>query len=398
MDLIIKSQDALLIIIVPIMIVTAQQVRKHWRSLWDDHLTNEDRRILLQGSLFLLEPIVVLFHELGHAAAIKLFGGGILEFHFAFLSGYVIPSGTFTDVQLLWIYVAGNLVEILIGYILLVVAYFISSPPAVATLVYLGLWSIASSAIMYALMSILGLYGDWSYIYSSPVHSLVTIIAICHALIIASIVYLLNAEKPQIWFAIKTRPTWAEHYRQWKEEVADDPSASNLVQLAWIYYEASLTKLAARTLDQCLEGDPTNPQALYLYGWIVLGRLKLDQAEQYFMQVVNSPRASALDRARAYMGIAAAHLNRASRAAVRPIDPKTAKIDALQAYAAASTADPELADPHFHCAVLLNELQRYGDAIKELEGLAGLNWLDNGLRKQVPEQMQIAMKNESVKQ
>jgi thioredoxin-like negative regulator of GroEL len=136
--------------------------------------------------------------------------------------------------------------------------------------------------------------------------------------------------------------------------------------------------------------DPDNPQAFYLYGWLVQGHLNLDKAEEYFMKVVNSSRASAQDKARAYMGIAVARLNRASRAAAHPIDPQTAKVDALQAYAAACAADPELADPRFHCAVLLNDLQRYADAIKELDGLAGLNWLDSGLRKQVTEQMQIA--------
>ncbi|HEY9773986.1 MAG TPA: hypothetical protein V6C81_09285 [Planktothrix sp.] len=390
MDLIIKSQDALLIIIIPLMVITARAVRANWKSLWDNNLTNEDRRILLQASLFLLEPMVVFCHELGHVAAIKMSGGGIAEFHFAFLSGYVVPSGSFTDLQLLWIYLSGNLVEIIIGYLLLAAALFVSAPAVVATLVYLGLWSVASCAVMYALMSLLGLYGDWSNIYSSPLHGAVAVIGVCHAIVIASIAYMLHSEKSQLWFAIKTRPTWAQQYLEWKAETERAPTAENFVHLAWLYYEASLYKAAKRALDESLIIDPDNPQAFYLYGWLVQGHLNLDKAEEYFMKVVNSSRASAQDKARAYMGIAVARLNRASRAAAHPIDPQTAKVDALQAYAAACAADPELADPRFHCAVLLNDLQRYADAIKELDGLAGLNWLDSGLRKQVTEQMQIA--------
>jgi hypothetical protein len=116
------------------------------------------------------------------------------------------------------------------------------------------------------------------------------------------------------------------------------------------------------------------------------------------MKVVNSERTEPLDKARAYMGIATARLNRSSRDAPKRIAPDVAKIDALQAYAAASATAPDLADPRFHCAVLLNDLHRHREAMNELESLAGLNWFDRDLKKRVPEQMQIAMKKETAEQ
>jgi len=391
MDLVIKSQDALLLIIIPLMLVTARQVKENWKSLWDYNLTAKDRRIMLQASLFLLEPIVVLFHELGHAAAIKLFGGGIAEFHYAVLSGYVIPTGEFTQQQILIIYLAGNLVQILIGYLCFAIAFKTRSPAVVATLVYLGMWSIASSAILYALMSIIGLYGDWIAIYTSPVHDLVAAIGICHSIVIASVVYMLKGKAPRLWFAERTRPVWAIQYEETKKIVDEHPTHANLLRLAWLYYEASLEDLAREALEQCRKMDPEDLEPLMLYGWLEHDKQDLDKAESYFMEIAKSDKASPLLKARAYMAIADCQLSRASRNASNRVDPQIAKGEALEALLAAQRADPSLADPYFQRAVLLNDLKRYPEAIHELQSLVGLNWLDQSQMKRVPEQMQLAL-------
>jgi len=391
MDWIVKSQDALLLIIIPLMFVTVREVRDNWQSLWDSNLTGKDRRILLQASLFLLEPVVVLFHELGHAAAIKIYGGGIQEFHYAVLSGYVVPSGTFTDQQLLIIFLAGNLVQIVIGYICFAVALKMRSPAVVATLVYLGMWSIASSAIFYAMMSIINLYGDWIAIYTSPVHSLVMVIGVCHFFIVASIIYMLKGKAPRLWFAERTRPVWAQQYQQIKAAVAQHPTHENLLRLAWLYYEATLEDMAKEALDRCRKMEPGDLEPLMLYGWLAHDKLNLEKAESNFMEIAKNDNAAPLLKARAYMAMADCQLSRMSRNANNRVDPETAKKEAMEALAAAERADPDLADPHFHRAVLLNDLKRYSEAVTELQSLAGLNWLDKSLMKRVPEQMQLAL-------
>jgi cytochrome c-type biogenesis protein CcmH/NrfG len=341
---------------------------------------------------------VVFFHELGHAVAIILEGGHVVAIHYAFLSGYVIPAGNFTNEQELLYTLAGNAVQIAIGYIALTIAYFVASPPVVATLVYLGLWSIAGSAVFYALMSIVGAYGDWSAIYTSPDHAMVAVIAVCHAIVVASVVYMLEATKPRIWFAVKTRPEWKERYFNRQKLAHEQPTFDNLLNLAWAFFEANLYKPAVKTIEKSLELEPQSAKALYLLGWVYIMQLRLDRAQEALEAVTQSASATPQERARAFMGLATIWQNRSSRDVAYPIDKKTSQVQALEAYARAQAADPKLADPRFFSAVILNEMKRYSEAIKELEGLAGLNWLDDSQRKHVPEQMQIALKNPPVKQ
>ena len=67
---------------------------KNWRAFTDDQLTAVDRRLASELAFFVLIPIGVLFHELGHAAATYQFGGRVDwlngGFHYALFYGYVV--------------------------------------------------------------------------------------------------------------------------------------------------------------------------------------------------------------------------------------------------------------------------------------------------------------------
>src|SRR4030095_14629755 len=167
------SMDFLNLLYLPLMVLTGMDARKNWSSICDAELTSRDCQILQKMVLFWLIPVVVLCHELGHVAAIKLFGGEVAEFHYALFWGYVVPRGAFTAVQLVWAFLAGSLVQVLIGLAALAAAVVVSSPPVVALLIYLGLWSIGGTVVVYALLSLTGLYGDWVAIYNAPLPNLV---------------------------------------------------------------------------------------------------------------------------------------------------------------------------------------------------------------------------------
>ena len=47
-------------------VATLYGLVKGWKSYWDDEFTGVDRRIGTQVAVFVIPPIVVLFHELGH--------------------------------------------------------------------------------------------------------------------------------------------------------------------------------------------------------------------------------------------------------------------------------------------------------------------------------------------
>src|SRR5262245_21751021 len=91
--------DALNLLFLPLMVITAVQALKNWKTLWDDRLTGAYRQLLQRITIFILLPVVVLCHELGHVAAIKYFGGTVQEFHYAFLSGYVVPGQSYPPDQ-----------------------------------------------------------------------------------------------------------------------------------------------------------------------------------------------------------------------------------------------------------------------------------------------------------
>lgn len=398
MDLVLQSQDYLMLIIIPLMFVTAKQVYSNWNSLWDARLTERDRRILLQAALFLLEPIVVLLHELGHALAIWQFGGTVQEFHFAILSGWVRPYGNFTALQLFIIYLAGNALEVLIGYLLIFVAYFCRPPAVVATLVYLGIWSIVSCAILYPLLSILGVYGDWSAIYKESLVAapqlkpVVFATGFVHGMVVASIFYMLKGTQPRLWFAKKTRPEWSAQFEKLFNECEETPTHENLLKLAWLYYEASLDDLASKALERSIDANPNDAEPYILRGWLMYNRGDLDKAENIFKEASIQVEASPVTRARAYMAIADCYLAKGGKNSSDRLDPDEARKLALRAYSAAGEAAPDLADPHVHKAVMLNKLKKYREALIELQNLADKKWLDKSLVQRVSQEEQVAIK------
>src|ERR1700691_6174539 len=127
------------LIAAPMLLFSLLQAIREGNQLWDDELTRYDRRLLTQLTVFVLLPIIVLIHELGHAVAIYAFGGKVVAFEYGLIWGGVLPSGNFTDWQNLVISGAGVGIQVIVGLLALLVAFFSVSPPVVALSVYLSL-------------------------------------------------------------------------------------------------------------------------------------------------------------------------------------------------------------------------------------------------------------------
>ncbi|MEZ4534031.1 MAG: hypothetical protein R3D26_03340 [Cyanobacteriota/Melainabacteria group bacterium] len=162
------SEDIQVLVWFPLALICLKEVKENWRQIFDKDLTVSDRRALLKITLFFALPVVVLIHEIGHALATIMLGGVVKELHFGIWWGYVLPIGDFSSLDHLIITLAGNVVQMAIGFLCLIAAVFVSSPPIVALLVYTGLYAIGGTAIIYALMSTTDMYLDWSKIYASP--------------------------------------------------------------------------------------------------------------------------------------------------------------------------------------------------------------------------------------
>ena len=58
------------------------QLARNFRQTFDGNFTQEDRMLVSQAAFFVLLPIAVALHELGHAVAIWLYGGQVLGWGF----------------------------------------------------------------------------------------------------------------------------------------------------------------------------------------------------------------------------------------------------------------------------------------------------------------------------
>jgi hypothetical protein len=168
-------------------------VKEFWpvrHQVFDKNFTARDRSLVAQAAFFFLLPLSVALHELGHAVAIWLFGGRVLDFGFYFFAGYVSydPRG-FTETQQTWVAFAGTIVNVL----LIVIAMgliFLKRPPLRPAfnelLLQFSLISGINALILYPLLDhATGLNGDWTQMYSTNVTWLLGLVLLTQIGIIA---------------------------------------------------------------------------------------------------------------------------------------------------------------------------------------------------------------------
>lgn len=359
--------DLLNLLYIPLIVITAIQVKRGWQSLIDDDLTANDRSLIQRAVIFLLMPVVVLFHELGHCAAIWLFGGRVAEFHYAFLWGFVQPAGRFTQSELVLTYLAGNLVQVLIGMAALLGATLCTSPPAVALLVYFGLWSTAGTLIVYALLSFTGLYGDWINIYAAPLPWLTQPIALVHALLVIFILWAVYGTAPRIWFLERTRPRWRDERASLLSLVTANPGAAAWTDLGWCYFRVNLFGKASECLARALACRENLPETEMLGAATAAARGDTKGAIAGLTGLIERNDISFHLRVRALLTLASCQAKTGDRDA------------AFATYDKAITSCPQAADPHFFKAMLLLDEGEAESAAEELKLGLGLSWIDPDL-------------------
>ncbi len=161
----------------------AQLVRV-WRPTFDRQFTQTDRYMVDQAAFFLLVPISVALHELGHAIAVWSLGGDVTGFGFFVFAGYVSYQAEFTNAEQILVAAAGPGVNVLlclaaIGFVL------VKRPPLRAAfnelLIQFAFLSGANAFIFYPLLDFAtGLDGDWHQIYFGDVPALSAAILAIH--------------------------------------------------------------------------------------------------------------------------------------------------------------------------------------------------------------------------
>ncbi len=161
------------------------RLARSWRTTFDRHFTAEDRGLVDQAAFFILLPISVALHELGHAVAVKGFGGDIVDWGYYAFAGFVsYDPRPFSDLQRILVALAGPLVSIVLGLIALATV-FLRRPPLRPSynelLTQFAALSIINAAVFYPLLDVAtGLGGDWSQIYRGGVPAVSGVIFLFH--------------------------------------------------------------------------------------------------------------------------------------------------------------------------------------------------------------------------
>lgn len=364
--------DLLNLIYLPLMVITIRDLAKNWNSVWDNHLTGKDRFILQKFVIFLLMPIVVYCHEMGHALSIEYFGGKVAEFHFGLFWGFVVPEGQFTADQTVLTFLAGNLVQIVIGLLAGITALFVTSPPIVATLVYLALWSVGGTVVIYALMSATGLYGDWIAIYTAPTPTLKVIIGVCHLALIILVFYCLYGSTPRLWFAMRTKPSWAQRVGLLALNAQTDPQPKNYLAVAWCYAEANLFGQSQKWLKKAAQIGAAKSDTQMLSAYIAMNKGQNSDAAKMYEQIGADENAPDETRVKAYLGLADCYVRQNNFE------------QAIETYTKAIAIDHNLGDARLYKLLLLKQTGKKLESEKELLDLKEIpdvqcHWIDSAL-------------------
>lgn len=365
--------DLATIIFIPLILITIRDLKNNWRNVWDDDVTSADRALLLRTALILSVTVLTVVHEFGHVFATYHFGGRIVDFHYGVIHSWVTRVGAFTPEQNIWVAFAGNLIEIIAALLLLVAACCMRSPPVVALLVYVGWIGLANSILLYPLLSLAGLQGDWVQIYGTPgTDKLRLEIGVFHALMLSAFIGTAFSNKAQLWFRRRTDPKWDMEYQRWLAQLSVTPSLEGWLNLGYAYGRAGLNRLAKDAAKQAASIDPESPEVARLLAAIAYGERKYKDVVRYSRRVATDMAAPPRIRSLAWINMG--HAYRELRDNEK----------ALAAYDRAITEDPFIGDARLFKASLLLHAGKEMDALRDLRSMSVLDliWIDESNKMQ----------------
>jgi tetratricopeptide (TPR) repeat protein len=292
---------------------------KNWRAFTDDALTAVDRRLASEIAFFVFIPIGVLLHELGHALATLQVGGQVVEFHYAFFYGYVVPRGSFSDLQDWWISLAGNLVSVVFGFVPLALLPLTRKVWIKYTMLSLARIQLGWALVGYPLLTLAGFHGDWRTIYGTS-WSLTIPLGIAHASLVVALWLLDHSPKVKRW-EVSLFAGAAEPLRQLDAAIVARPGAVDpIIARGNFFASQNQFDLALADYRAALKIDPQNSRALYNIGQIRLIQKRYTDGETNFRAALARVGEPALG-ARVHFGLGLCIYHRSgARAAIPEFD------------------------------------------------------------------------------
>lgn len=162
------------------------QLSHSWRPTFDHRFSMQDRALVDQSAFFILLPVSVALHELGHAIAVWGFGGTVIDFGYYVFAGFVsYDPRSFTEAERMLVALAGPLVSVILGLGAIAFVFLRPTPMRAAfneLLLQFAALSIINALVFYPLLDVFsGLGGDWSQMYQGGVPALSALIFAGHA-------------------------------------------------------------------------------------------------------------------------------------------------------------------------------------------------------------------------
>jgi len=222
------------------------------RTFLAPRLAPEGKRLATQAAVFLVPPVVVLIHELGHVVAVLAVGGRVTGFHYGFFEGAVSFTGRITPGQGWFVALAGNVFGAGAGLALAAVGMRAGRlrPGLRYVLVLGGVLQVGYALVGYPVLSLSSNWGDWVVIYdtgATPVLSWAT--ALGHAAVLLLLWRWWRTTVRQALFALGSGDgARVDALRAAVRESPEDEGA--WLDLAGMYAGSGELGLARSTLDE----------------------------------------------------------------------------------------------------------------------------------------------------
>lgn len=247
-----------------------------WRAFWDDDFTLADRRLALQVAVFVIPPVVVLFHELGHYFAARAVGARVTNFHYGLFEGAVTAVGFRSRFDVWFMAIAGNAVSALLGLAMLLGALGSRGVrrPLRYTLLVAGLLELVFSLIAYPVLSLTGRFGDWILIYRSDGSpGLAWATGVVHVAALAALWQWWRRRGKATVFAVGAGPGVEAELTRLQRAVEERPGdAVGWLGLADFYAQRAELPLARATVEEGVAAAGDHPRLL-----LALARLSMYQ-------------------------------------------------------------------------------------------------------------------------
>ncbi len=357
-----------------IAVLTVWRLAQSGKATFDDELTAADRRLVGDSAFYLVTPLAVALHELGHSVVVWAFGGRIVAWHFLFYWGYVVPSRSFGAYGDLGVALAGNLVTLAIG---LLAARRVLVRPANAAWNFFW-WRLAEIQlsivlVFYPLLCLVGFGGDFLAIYRLKT---IWVSAPLLALHLGGVYLCWRALRGELGARARmlTGPLWDE-VRGAERVLAQKPDdCGALMQLAWAYLAVGLRREARPPAEAVLRLCSGLPAAHALLGQTLVTD-DPERAMRELQQGLASPGLDPLLCATSHLALARLALNRAEGALALPH--ACAALDGLPRDALAARLVWDAAEATGPCAAAVEALNRAsarGNAVAR-QGLEALERL-----------------------